>query len=136
MPENNFQSIVEKLRPDIERLVRKADGPETVISGFIFSNNPKSLIRFGNNGNEGNYLIQLHLALSSMAADIQAQNLRPPVPYADIGPSEKVVEDNSKSIADQLAQVVLVSGGEADHREEMVTLAQRYLMAREQETRA
>lgn len=136
MPENNFQSIVEKLRPDIERLVRKADGPEVVVSGFIFSNNPKSLIRFGNNGNEGNYLIQLHLALSSLAAEIQSQNTRHPVSYVDIGPSESVVEDNSKIIADQLAQVILVSGAEPDHKGEIIELAQRYLMAREREAKS
>ena len=132
MPENkDFDKHLASLQADIEKLVRKANLPGTVISGFIFSNKPKSLIRFGNTGNKGSNLIKLHLALASFATEIEETNPYPEVGYADIGQGKDAACGESvEDIAYRLAKAVLVSGLEPEYAQEALSLAEAYVASR------
>src|SRR5579859_2519569 len=129
----DFQMRLNNLRPDIEKLVRKADTPGTVVSGFIFSQNPRCLIRFGNHGNQGRNLVKLHLVLAAFAAEMYPVNPYENVGFADIGPSAAPAGESPEELADELAQAVLVSGMEPQHAPEIVELAHRYAVARKME---
>lgn len=129
-PENKeFTAYLSALRADIENLVRKSNKlGATTISGFILSEKPKSLIRFGNNGNVGNHLIQLHIALSTLAVGLEAGgNYGDGVSYADVGQGSDKNSESPEDVAYQLAKSVLVSGMEPEHAAQAVALAERYI---------
>lgn len=134
MPENtDFQTKLEKLRPAIERLVSQADDPTTVITGFILSTDPRSMIRFGNVGNQGSNLVRLHLALAMWAAEMYPNNPYPDIPFADVGPRDTSVKEDALALADELAQAVIISGMEHTHTDKIIDLARRYAVARKAE---
>lgn len=124
-----FKKLLEEVKPDIERLVHNADKPHIVISGFIFSPT-LGLIRFGNNGNKGGAFIKLHLVLSTLATEMETMNPYPQMSFADIG-GESVggVRERSEVIADELAQLIMITGLETN-QEKIISLAHRYIIAR------
>lgn len=128
-PENaEFITYLSTLQPDIENLVRKIAKTGAIVTGFILSEKPKSLVRFGNNGNMGNNLIQLHIALSTLAANLEENKVSySGVAYADIGQGENRSAESPEDVAYQLAKSVLISGMEPEHTAQALALAERYI---------
>ena len=131
MDKAKFEKAVEKLRPDIERLVREVDGsPESCISGFIFTTAPTGIIKFGNVQNRGDDLIRLHLALSTLSAEMVDGNQWVNLEYADVDMGKVPLGQAPEEIADALAREVLVTGLEDAHRAQALELAQKYIQSR------
>jgi hypothetical protein len=131
MPRNREEDI-KILRPDIERLICKVqDNPHAAITGYIFSDDPKLLIHFGNIYNRGQELKQIHYALSELAAGMQLGYINPKdVQFLDIGVPSAGAVTATENIADDLAKKILVTGLEPQYSSEITALAERYLLAR------
>lgn len=131
MDKDKFEKAVSKLRPGIERLVREVEeSPESCISGFVFTTAPTGIIKFGNVANRGDDLIRLHLALSTLSAEMVDGSPWVNLQYADVAMGDKPVGQAPEEIADALARAVLVTGLETGHAAQALELAQRYIQAR------
>lgn len=127
-----FTEALEKLRPNIERLIRDVDNnPAACVTGFIFTLNPKGFIKFGNIANSGDDLIHLHMVLASLAAEATENPTDyADVPFADVHMGDKPLGQAPEEIADALARSVLVTALEPEHTAQALELAQRYMQAR------
>ena len=125
---------VVKLRPDIKRLIAKAEeNPMISLTGFVFCPNPRLLIHFGNIQNRGMELRQLHVSLSELAGGMQTGYINTQeIAYVEIGANDKtaLAADPIENIADDLAKKIIITGLEPQHNSEIFALAERYLMAR------
>jgi hypothetical protein len=131
MEKSSFEKAVDKLRPDIEKMVREIDNlPAACVTGFIFSFNPKGFIQFGNTENEGDDLIRLHMTLSALAAEMKEKNPYVDVPYTEVGMGAQPVGQAPEEIADALARQVLITGMDPEHSAACLSLAERYLISR------
>lgn len=127
-----FDKLLERLKPDIERLSRKvAASPASAITGFIFSMNPRGFIKFGNIQNKGDELIRLHMVLASLAAEMEESGKNyGDVPFVDIDAGQQPLGQAPEEIADELARSVLISGLEPGYADKAMILAQRYIQSR------
>ena len=131
MEKSKFEQAVDKLRPDIEKVVRGIDSlPAACITGFIFSFNPKGLIQFGNIENQGEELIHLHKVLASLAAMMKIENPYPDVPFTELKAGIAPTGQTAEEIGDALAWQVLITGMDPEHTAACISLAERYLVTR------
>ena len=134
MENTDFEKALEKLKPEIDRLVRKVDElPSACITGFIFAINPKGFIRFGNIDNQGEDLVSLHRTLSSLAVIMAKENPFPEVPFRDVSDAflqKPFLGQTPEEIADALAAEVLVTGMEPQHVAACLSLAEKYIQSR------
>lgn len=130
-----FQEALKSIQPTIEKLVRQVNrsGPGTIISGFIFSQRPVGFVKFGNAPQEHDELIRLHVMFASVASDMKMfpGGMYRNVPFIEIGEGTELGE-KPEDVADELATELLTFGIEESRRDEILLLAQRYIMARRQ----
>lgn len=121
---------LESLRPDIEKLCRDVDNQgSALISGFIFCQNPPCIAHLSTASNKGDELIRLHLVLSSLVAE-QETSRYPQVTFKEFGAGKASVGRAPEEIADELAQLLLVTGADKDYLNQIYELAQSYIASR------
>jgi hypothetical protein len=129
-----FQAMLKPIQSDIEKLVRGVNNAAsgTCISGFIFSQHPAGFVKFGNINNTSDELIHLHIVLASLAADMQEcpDGVYRNVPFVEVGLGNLSMGEEPEKIADELARMLIISGADESRLDEILGLAQRYVMAR------
>lgn len=127
------EAWLETLRPDIEKLCRDVDNQgNAIITGFIFCQNPPCIAHLTTATEQGDKLIRLHLVLSSLVAEQSEHSLTryPNVTFKEFGPGATQVGRAPEEIADELAQLLLVTGADQAYLNQIYELAQSYLLSR------